>query len=107
MKRSLLFILDVLSAGAAGFHGRVFASELAGLPNPVGNRVDRTGYWLHPKLGMVKVDRSSNAIVVPSKRKATQSSSAAYWLHPKFGMVKVDRASGAIIVPAYAQRQGG
>ena len=43
----------------------VAAQVAAAAPGAVPGPTARTySYWLHPKLGMVKVDRATNAIVV-------------------------------------------
>ena len=34
-------------------------------------------YWLHPKLGMVKVDRATNAIITSRNKKDSSSDKAA------------------------------
>lgn len=41
------------------------AAALAAPSSPAGN--GGTHYWLHPKLGMVKVDSRTHAIVVPGR----------------------------------------
>lgn len=71
-----------------------------------------TYYWLHPKQGMVLVDRATNAIVVTSRSQGKVASQTAIdgqpapevatretykWLHPKLGFVTVDRATNAIV----------
>lgn len=55
MKKVLLAIFaGLLGAGAAS--AADLSPQAAGSPKPY-------YYWLHPKLGMVKVDRATNAMV--------------------------------------------
>lgn len=73
------------------------AAAPAAAQNPSDSAINGTYYWLHPKLGQVKVDRTTHAMV-PSARPprqhedaGTQREEARLWLDPKgnFRVVKV------------------
>lgn len=55
--------------GAALFAGAASASAVTDTRAEPASK-SGTYYWLHPKLGMVKVDRATNAMVVTKRDKA-------------------------------------
>jgi hypothetical protein len=65
MKNLLLLLAAVTLAGCAA------VSPLA--PQDTASSTESWYWWLHPKLGMVKVDRATNAIVVKAQRDSAQT----------------------------------
>ena len=70
-------------------------------------------YWLHPKLGMVRIDQATHARVTAQPQPADAAAQNAvgapaapeahatrYWLHPKLGMVRVDAATNSMVTSA-------
>lgn len=80
-------IVAALLAGAAL---PAIAAEAA-----VGQKASDTYYWLHPKLGFVKVDRATGAIV-RSQRKAVEQPKADDRAEPpRDGLDPKDKARGS------------
>lgn len=92
------------------------AAMSAAAQEPTAQQAGGSYNWLHPKLGMVKVDRATGAIVHsqgtadPSVQDDTRSVQTKYWLDPK-GNYRVIRtvaahtpqgSTAAIIAPAGA-----
>jgi len=64
MNKLLILLAAIVTAHAAA------ATSTAAAPGPAsGTSSTRTySYWLHPKLGMVKVDRSTHAMVLAQRQ---------------------------------------
>lgn len=79
-------ITPVLAIAAALYAG---AAMSAAAQEPTTQQVSGTYNWLHPKLGIVKVDRATGAIVHsqanahPSAQDGGRSVQTKYWLDPK------------------------
>ena len=64
---------------------------------PIDPSTERTYYWNHPKLGPVKVDAATGAMVVPGRtapRQAeppTGTSRIGYWRDPKGSLRTIRR----------------
>lgn len=67
MKGTDMTKLLVTLLGTTFLAGCAFAS--GGPPSPAAAASDGYYWWLHPKLGMVKVDRATNAMVVSQREK--------------------------------------
>lgn len=67
MKRLLILLAGLALAGAA--------AAAAPANQPSGSSASWY-WWLHPKLGMVKVDRATNAMIVSGRQQREQSTQA-------------------------------
>ncbi|OIQ98634.1 hypothetical protein GALL_192920 [mine drainage metagenome] len=51
---------------------------------------DNTYFWLHPKLGMVRVDKATNALVT-SARPQTKDAKTTLWIDPKGNVRRISK----------------
>lgn len=67
------------------------------------SRQGPTHLWMHPRLGLVRVDAESRLLPSPSAAELSAKAVAAgqgrtyLWLHPKLGLVRVDAATGRLL----------
>ena len=69
-----------------------------------------THLWMHPKLGLVRVDAEGRMVLSPRAAETSAKSAVAgqgrtyLWLHPRLGLVRVDAATGRILPGGTAAR---
>lgn len=68
----------------------IFAAATAALAvTPVAQASDNNTYlWLHPKLGMVRVDKTTNAMVTTAPPQ-TKEAKTILWIDPKGNMRRI------------------
>jgi hypothetical protein len=71
MNKLLILLAAIVTAHAAA------ATSTAPAPGPASSSTRTYSYWLHPKLGMVKVDRSTHAMVVAKRQEPDAAQRAA------------------------------
>ena len=69
-----------------------------------------THLWMHPRLGLVRVDAEGRMLPSPRAVEASAKSAVAgqgrtyLWLHPRLGFVRVDAATGRMLPGGPAAR---
>lgn len=67
----------------------IFAAATAALIfTSVAQANDNTYLWLHPKLGMVRVDKATNAMVTTAPQQ-TKKAKTILWIDPKGNMRRI------------------